>query len=289
MVQRVRADLHGHAVAYAHLPGAGTPLLLVHGVGSSLDTWEALPERLAAAGREVVALDLLGHGESGPGNGDYSLGANASVIRDLLDHLDIPRVHLVGHSLGGGVAMQFAYQFPERVESLTLVSSGGLGAEVSGALRAASLPGSERVLRLLTRPGMLDALVRGGNTLTALGVTRSTLSPRTVAKFARLQDERRLTGFVATVRSVVGPEGQRVSALDKLDSVDPTRVLIVWGDADPMLPMHHGQRATELLPGSRLVVVPGAGHHPHNDAPDTVLDALLAHVATVERRDALVS
>lgn len=284
MTDRRIAHLPGHSVAYAWLPGAGTPLLLVHGVGSSLDTWDDLPERLAAAGHSVVAVDLLGHGESGPGNGDYSLGANASAIRDLLDHLGIDRVHIVGHSLGGGVSMQFAYQFPGRIDSLVLISSGGLGEEVSAGLRAATLPGAETVLRTITSPGMLRAIVGGGRALQALGVTSSTLTPRTVAKFERLQDPRRLTGFLATVRSVVGPEGQRVSALDKLGVVDPSRVLVIWGDADPMVPMEHGRHACDLLPGSRFMVVPGAGHHPHNDDPDAVLAALLTHVATVERQ-----
>ena len=282
MTTRRSVSLHGHTVAYVHLDGPGVPVLLVHGVGSSLDTWEDIPQRLADAGHPVVALDLLGHGESGPGNGDYSLGSNASVIRDLLDHLDIPRVHLVGHSLGGGVALQFGYQFPGRVHSLTLISSGGLGTEVSAGLRAASLPGSPWVLRTITRPGVIDLAVRGSRALTTLGVTRAPISARAVAKLQRLQDPRRLTGFVSTVRSVVGPEGQRVSALDKLEVVDPSRVLIMWGDADPMLPMAHGENATDLLPGSRLLIVPGAGHHPHNDAPEMVLGALLAHLAAAD-------
>jgi pimeloyl-ACP methyl ester carboxylesterase len=279
MTDRQKVELYGHEIAYVSLPGDGVPMLLVHGVGSSIDTWGDIPQRLADAGRAVVAIDLLGHGESGHGNGDYSLGANASAMRDLLDHLGIERVHLVGHSLGGGVSLQFGYQFPERVESLALISSGGLGTDVGMPLRAASLPGSEIVLRAATRPGIIRAMARAGTALSRFGVEPAVLSDRALSKLEHMQDEQRLQAFVATVRSVVGPDGQRVSALKKLGKVDPSRVLIVWGDQDPMLPMQHGLDAAELLPGCRVVLVPGAEHHPHTHAPELVTAELLAHVA----------
>jgi len=280
---RTKIELYGHEVAYLALPGEGTPLLLVHGVGSSIDTWGDIPQRLSAAGRAVVAVDLLGHGESGHGNGDFSLGANASAMRDLLDHLGMERAHLVGHSLGGGVSLQFAYQFPERVESLVLVSSGGLGSDVGLPLRAASLPGSEIVLRAATAPRVVRTLAWAGRALARHGKQADALSPRAVGKLEELRDERRLAAFLATVRSVVGPDGQRVSALTKMGRVDPRRVLIIWGDADPMLPMQHGLDAAGVLPGSRFVIVPGAAHHPHTDAPDLVTAELLAHAAVHDR------
>lgn len=280
---RTTVELYGHEIAYLALPGEGVPLLLVHGVGSSIDTWGDIPERLAAAGRAVVAVDLLGHGESGHGNGDYSLGANASALRDLLDHLGYERAHLVGHSLGGGVSLQFSYQFPERVESLTLISSGGLGTHVGLPLRAASLPGSEIVLRAATGPRVVSTMAWAGRLLARHGRQADALSPRAVGKLEELRDEKRLAAFVATVRSVVGPEGQRVSALGKLGKVDPRRVLILWGDADPMLPLQHGIDAAGLLHGSRFVIVPGAAHHPHTDAPELVVDELLAHTSAHRR------
>ena len=265
------ATLHGDDLAYEFHQGTGTPLLLVHGVGSSTKTWSDVLVRLLDAGRTVVAIDLLGHGESGHGNGDFSLGSNASRIRDLLDHLGMDRVHVVGHSLGGGVSLQFQYQFPDRVESLTLISSGGLGAEVSAGLRAASLPGSEVVFRALVSDRVLGWLNRGST------------SPRIVEKLQLLQDESRRRAFLATVRSVVGPQGQLVRATDKFDAVtDPATVLIIWGDADTTLPMAHGVSAHEMLPGSGFVVVPGAGHHPHVDAPDLVGESILRHVLEVD-------
>ena len=133
-------ELHGHPVTY-HLMGSGSPIVLIHGITSSSRTWRAVMHGLAER-HTVVAPDLLGHGRSGKPRGDYSLGAYASGVRDLLAVLGIPRVTVVGHSLGGGIAMQFAYQFPDRLERLVLVDSGGLGEEVSLVLRVATLPGA---------------------------------------------------------------------------------------------------------------------------------------------------
>ncbi|MFN8184556.1 MAG: alpha/beta fold hydrolase [Candidatus Nanopelagicales bacterium] len=275
--------LHGDDLAYERHEGTGTPLLLVHGVGSSTATWSDLIVRLRDAGRTVVAVDLLGHGESGHGNGDFSLGSNASRLRDLLDHLGIDRVHLVGHSLGGGVAMQFQYQFPQRVQSMTLISSGGLGAEVSLGLRAASLPGSEVVFRMISSERGLTWVQRATRGLVATGGMTAGMADKTIAKLRRLRDDRRRKAFLATVRSVVGPQGQLVRATDRFGAVrDPSTVLIIWGDADATVPMSHGVQAHELLPGSRFVAVPGAGHHPHVDAPDLVGESILRHVLAVE-------
>lgn len=279
-LRRRTAALPGHTLAYVELPGEGVPLVLLHGVGSSIDTWGDVPQRLAEHGRAVVAVDLLGHGGSDTGNGDFSLGAHASAVRDLLDHLGHRgRVHLVGHSLGGGVALQLAYQFPDRVESMTLISSGGLGSDVGVPLRAASLPGSELVLRLASSERVVSLARRSTRWLQRLSIDAEVLSPHALEKLEVLRDERRRRAFLSTVRSVVGPDGQRVSALQKMGGLDPERVLIVWGDRDPMLPIEHGRAAAAMLPGSRFVVVPGAAHHPHTYDPDTVTAELLAHTA----------
>ncbi len=277
-LRRRTAVLPGHTLAYVEARGTGLPLVMLHGVGSSIDTWGDIPQRLAAAGRTVVAVDLLGHGGSDHGNGDFSLGAHASAVRDLLDHLDHRgRVHLVGHSLGGGVALQFAYQFPERVESMTLVSSGGLGRDVGLPLRAASLPGSELVLRAVSSERVVRLARRSTEWLRRLSLDAEVLSPHALEKLEVLRDSHRRRAFLSTVRSVVGPDGQRVSALQKMGGLDPERVLIVWGDRDPMLPVEHGRAVAAMLPGSRFVLVPGASHHPHTFDPELVAAELLAH------------
>lgn len=279
---RREVDLHGLRLAYADSPGTGTPILLVHGVGSSIDSWVDVGESLAAAGRHVIAVDLIGHGASNSGNGDFSLGANASAIRDLLDALQIDRVHLIGHSYGGGVSLQFTYQFPERVASLVLMSSGGLGSDVHFGLRAASLPGSEMVLRAAVSTRVVNSLHWTRSALGKVGLRHRGVSERTLTKLQRLQDEGRLEGFVSTVRGVIGLEGQRVQAVDRLAKLRPQHVLIIWGDADAMLPIEHGRRAHELVPGSHFVEIADAGHHPHDDAPDRVFLEILGHLARVE-------
>src|SRR5438105_10723809 len=160
--------LHGHHVRYRQ-EGWGPVILLIHGITGSSDTWDGVIEPLAER-YTVVAPDLLGHGESAKPRGDYSLGAYASGVRDLLQAIGHDRTTVVGHSLGGGVAMQFAYQFPERCERLVLVSSGGLGREVHMLLRAAALPGSEFVLPLLAAPGLIARLDTVGAFLSRLGL-----------------------------------------------------------------------------------------------------------------------
>src|SRR5947207_3212334 len=143
-------ELHGHRVIY-RIAGDGPPVVLIHGMVNSSKHWERVALRLADR-YTVIAPDLLGHGDSAAVRGDYSLGAHAASIRDLLAVIGIDRATVVGHSLGGGVAMQFFYQFPQRVDRLVLVSSGGLGHEVSPLLRSAALPGVEAALWLAAHP-----------------------------------------------------------------------------------------------------------------------------------------
>jgi len=254
----------------------------VHGVGSSIDTWSEVYSRLTQTGRSVVAVDLFGHGKSGSGNGDYSLGANATMLRDVLNFLDIDQVHLVGHSLGGGVSMQMFYQYPERITSLTLIASGGLGIEVGMSLRAATLPGSELVIRVISRPEVTSTLKSVVGVLGVFGVRRHGFDDRLIQTLQDLQDEEKLSGFVNTLRSVIGIRGQRVSALNRLALVNPERTLIIWGDRDPMLPPAHGYALHELLPGSRIVIVPNGGHDPHGDSPELVFNELVDHIERAE-------
>src|SRR5690242_2409281 len=156
-------ELHGHRVIY-RIAGDGPPVVLVHGMVNSSRHWEKVALRLAER-YTVVAPDLLGHGDSAAVRGDYSLGAHACSIRDLLTTIGIERATVVGHSLGGGIAMQFFYQFPQRVQRLALISSGGLGREVSPMLRTAALPGVSALLAATIQPRMLAALRAGGRRL----------------------------------------------------------------------------------------------------------------------------
>jgi pimeloyl-ACP methyl ester carboxylesterase len=160
--------LHGNRYAYRQA-GAGPVVVLIHGITSDSTTWAQVMPGLAKH-FTVIAPDLLGHGGSAKPTGDYSLGAHASLVRDILQELGHDRATFVGHSLGGGIVMQMAYQFPERCERLALVDSGGLGREVSLLLRAATLPGAEYVLPVLTNRRLLDAGRMMGRVMGAVGL-----------------------------------------------------------------------------------------------------------------------
>ena len=273
-------DLHGHPVTY-HQVGRGPAVLLIHGITSSSRTWRTVMPALAEH-HTVVAPDLLGHGRSAKPRGDYSLGGYASGLRDLMVALEIPSATVVGHSLGGGVAMQFAYQFPERVERLVLVDSGGLGSEVSLVLRAATLPGAEYVLPLLASGPLRGAGAALGSVLGRVGL-RASADVRGMAEgFESLGDGAARRAFVHTARSVIDPAGQRVDATDRLYLAEHVPSLIVWGDRDRMIPVQHGRDAHELMPGSRLEVFPGAGHFPFNDDPERFVAVLADFIATTQ-------
>ena len=217
----------------------------------------------APAGQALhrVAPDLLGHGQSAKPRGDYSLGAYASGVRDLLVALGHERATVVGHSLGGGVAMQLAYQFPERCERLVLVGSGGLGREVSLLLRAATLPGSEFVLPVLTHPGC------SGPAAPSTASYRFGLELRTDIKemargHATLADREARSAFVHTLRTIVDPGGQRVNATGRLYLAEHVPFLLIWGARDPIIPLEHGRRRTRRCRAASSWSSPGRATSP---------------------------
>jgi pimeloyl-ACP methyl ester carboxylesterase len=264
-IERVEVSLHGHRVNF-NIAGQGPAVVLIHGVAGRAGQWDQVMELLAER-HTVVAPDLLGHGDSAKPRGDYSLGAHASGIRDLLVGLDIERATVVGHSLGGGIAMQFAYQFPERCARLVLVSSGGLGEDVHLLLRAATLPGSELVLPVLAHPRVVGVAALIPHVLGRLG-----LRPRTdLAEMARgyrsLSNAEARAAFIQTLRAVIDPTGQRINASDRLYLASRMPSLILWGDRDRIIPAKHGRLAHEGMPESRLELFDDAGHFPHLDDP----------------------
>lgn len=272
--------LHGHRVRY-RAAGDGPLLVLLHGIAGSSSTWEEVGGWLER-GHRVVAPDLLGHGESAKPRGDYSLGSYANLVRDLLGALGDERATLVGHSLGGGVAMQFAYQFPERCERLVLVSSGGLGREVHRLLRSAALPGAEVVLPMLCSRVTRSAVGGATHWLGRLGLRAGPDLEEVWRGFVSLGDADTRRAFLDTVRGVIDVGGQRVSASDRLYLAEELPILIVWGERDPLIPAAHGQVAHERLPGSRLEIFPGAGHFPHRDDPRRFVNLLSDFVATTK-------
>jgi pimeloyl-ACP methyl ester carboxylesterase len=258
------AELHGREISYLG-GGEGPVLLMIHGIAVSSEHWRDVLEPLADK-HTVIAPDLPGHGMSGGGPGDYSLGNLATGLRDLLLSLGHERATLVGHSLGGGIAMQFAYQFPEMVERLVLVSSGGLGPEVSPVLRAAALPGADLFIAATASMGEKagSAITRG---MAAVGMRPGPDVAEVARGYAALAEPQRRKAFLATLRSVVGTKGQQVSASDRLYLAEEVPVLIVWGARDPIIPARHGEEAHRMLPGSQLEIFEGAGHLPQVEQP----------------------
>lgn len=267
----VKAEiLHGRAVSYVEA-GDGPVLLLIHGMGGSSENWRAVIEPLAR-NHTVIVPNLPGHGESGPSGGDYSVGGLAAGLRDLLLILGHRRATLVGHSLGGGIAMQFAYQFPEILERLVLVSSGGLGPEVSPLLRAAALPGAGPFIAA-TAP-LLRPLATRLQRAEGGGRPPNTDLAEVAHGYALLSDPQRRAAFLSTVRSVIGIGGQTVSATDRLYLAEAVPVLIVWGARDRLVPAHHAEHAHREIRGSRLEVFEDAGHLPQLEEPSRFVEAL---------------
>ena len=223
----------------------------------------------------VIAPDLIGHGASAKPRGDYSLGAHASTVRDLLLALGHQRATIVGHSLGGGIAMQFSYQFPERCERLVLVDSGGLGRDVTPLLRAATLPGSELVLPLLAATRLLDAGRFAGRALGTIGLHARTDFEEIARGHATLADGEARAAFLHTLRAVVEPGGQRVDASSRLYLTEHVPFLLIWGERDSIIPVAHAYTAHAQLPSSRLEVFADSGHFPQLDEPERFLDVLL--------------
>jgi pimeloyl-ACP methyl ester carboxylesterase len=268
--------VHGHEVRYAQAGNEGPVVVLVHGIASRAAQWQHVMTVLGDRYR-VLAPDLLGHGLSAKPRGDYSLGAQACGVRDLLATLGHDRVSLVGHSLGGGIAMQFAYQFPERVERLALISSGGLGREVSVFLRAATLPGSELVLPLLAGSWVRAT---GRRLDRAVGRYVPAGLHEALVGFGSLGDAPTRSAFVHTARSVIDIGGQRVDGRDRLYLAEYLPLLVVWGARDAILPVAHGRALAAQLPSARYVEFPGCGHFPHLAEPRRLADVLDDWLAT---------
>jgi pimeloyl-ACP methyl ester carboxylesterase len=275
--------IHGHRVGF-RTAGHGPVVVLVHGMAGSSATWRHVAPVLAQR-FTVVAPDLLGHGESAKPRGDYSVSAQANFLRDMLTALGHERATVVGQSFGGGVAMQFAYQFPEQCERLVLVSSGGLGREVSWLLRGLSAPGVEHVFPIVCSPAVRDAIGRVAGVLGRLGVRAAPVTEEMWLGFAALATRDAQIAFFRTLRSVIDLGGQTVAANDRLYLAANLPTLIMWGARDTLIPVSHARAAADAIPGSRLVVFEDTGHFPHCEAPERFLDVLVDFVdSTVPAR-----
>lgn len=263
--------VHGYRRAY-RMAGAGPAILFVHGISDNSATWLELLPALAQH-YTVIAPDLLGHGESDKPRADYAAGAYACGMRDLLSVLDVERVTVVGHSLGAGVAMQFAYQFPERCERLVLVASGGVGRGVHPLLRAAAAPGSELVMPLITSApvqGFVRAMLPLAQRILDVGPDVDYVWDR----YKALRDPAAREAFLRTLRSVVDARGQVVTMLDRCYLTKGMPTLVIWGAKDRIVPAGHAQLAKAAMPTARLEIFEEAGHFPHHSDPGRFLRVL---------------
>lgn len=258
--------VHGYRRAYRRV-GQGPALLLIHGLGCDSSTWDDVIDALAER-FTVIAPDLLGHGESDKPDADYSVGGYANGMRDLLTVLGVDKVTVVGHSFGGGVAMQFAYQFPERTERVVLVASGGLGREVSPLIRALTLPGSPLALRVLTARPWRPVVKRGLESLSLVGVA-ATRDLGEVAKiYETLADPASRRALRRLTSNVLDWRGQYVTMTDRTYLAQLMPVLVLWGRQDHVIPVSHADHAAAHSL-SDVRVLEDAGHFPHRDHPRT--------------------
>jgi pimeloyl-ACP methyl ester carboxylesterase len=279
--------LHGHTFHY-RMAGSGPTLVLLHGVTCSSETWEEIIPPLAKH-FTVIAPDLLGHGQSAKPSTEYSPGAYAAFVRDLLVGLERTRVTLVGHSLGGGVAMQFSYLFPEMIERMVLVSAGGLGRELHGLLRMAALPGADVVLPLVAAERLRGLVDRGLGLLGKMGLRAGTDAREMWRGFGTFVDADTRRAFFHTMRTVIDAGGQRAVATDRLYLASHMPTLIVWGEKDPIIPASHAETAHRHIEGSRLEIFAGAGHFPYLDSPFRFVSVLTDFIRSTEpaRTDAV--
>lgn len=275
-------ELHGDSVAYRD-EGDGEALLLIHGMAASSESWRSVLPQLSKKYR-VIAPDLLGHGQSAkPRFSDYSLGAFAVWLRDLLDELGVSQATVVGHSLGGGVAMQFVYQHPDYVKRLVLISSGGLGPDVGLILRLLSAPGAELVLPVVAPQFVLTAGNKLRSWLSAAGIQ----SPRGAemwSAYSSLSDPATRQSFLRTLRSVVDYHGQAVSAVSKLGLRTHLPIMAIWGERDDIIPVDHAHAAHEVRPDVRLELLPNVGHFAQVEAPNNVVELIEDFIATTDVR-----
>jgi pimeloyl-ACP methyl ester carboxylesterase len=277
--------IHGYRRAY-RIAGSGPAILLIHGIGDNSSTWHTVQSKLAQR-FTVIAPDLLGHGKSDKPRADYSVAAYANGMRDLLSILEIDRVTVIGHSLGGGVAMQFCYQFPQLVERLVLVSTGGVTKDVNFVLRLASLPMGSEAMALLRLPFAQGAVQLAGRIAGALlgarGVARDL--PDVLRILSELPEPTASAAFSRTLRAVVDWRGQVVTMLDRCYLTKSVPVQLVWGDEDTVIPAAHAEMAHAAMPGSELEVFEHSGHFPFHDDPDRFVEVVGRFIDSTEPAD----
>lgn len=263
--------IHGYIRAF-RMAGEGPPLLLIHGLGCDSSTWDPVFDELAKS-HTVIAPDLLGHGASDKPRGDYSVAGYANGMRDLLTVLGISKVTVVGHSFGGGVGGQFAYQYPEMIERLVLVDAGGMGPDVTPLIRFLSVPGSSTALAVAASAPLRPIIAGGMTLLSRLGLPITHDLDEVAKVYRTLGDPASRRAVQSLVRHVVDWRGVFITMADRHYLLERVPVLIIWGEHDFVVPMSHARRAASD-PMRDVVVIDDAGHFPFRDEPETFVELI---------------
>lgn len=264
--------IHGHRRAY-RMKGSGPALLLLHGMACDSTTWAPVIDELAEH-FTVIAPDLLGHGESDKPNADYSLGGFANGMRDLLTVLGIAQATVVGHSFGGGIAMQFAYQFPERTERIILVSTGGLGPEVTPLIRLITLPGAGLVTRAITAKPIRPIVASTFRSMSQLPLMVFRDFNEIADVYEKLADPAQTLAIQRLARTVLDWRGQFVTMRDRAYLTKLMPVMLIWGHDDLVLPVNHAQNLP-MMSTSEVHIFEHAGHFPHKDHPEAFIKLVI--------------
>ncbi|MBM9461727.1 alpha/beta fold hydrolase [Nocardioides sp. zg-536] len=275
--------LHGKRRAYLKA-GRGPALLLLHGLGCDHTTWLPVIDELAKR-YTVIAPDFLGHGASDKPRADYSVAGYANGMRDLLTVLGIDKATVVGHSFGGGVALQFGYQFPERTQRIVVVATGGFGPEVTPFIKLIQAPGWSAAMGVLTLPGIRHLELAAMRTAAQLpGPARKYV--RDLGEVAAIvdswKDRRTRYAIRHLVRAVIDWRGQVVTIADRAYLTEVMPIAVVWGRDDQVIPVRHASIAAFLAPQAHVEVIPDSGHFPHKDHPEQFVAILNEFIATTE-------
>ncbi len=272
--------IHGHRRAYVKT-GTGPALLLLHGLGCDHSTWTPVIAQLAKR-YTVIAPDLLGHGDSAKPRADYSVGGYANGMRDLLTVLGIEVVTVVGHSLGGGVAMQFAYQFPERTARMILLAPGGIGPEVTRAIRLLTVPGAEAFLSLVTLPGVRHVGEAALRVLSRTHVQHTRDLDEVADIYHSFKDRHARAAVRHVIRAAIDWKGQVITMADRAYLTAAMPMCVIWGSDDAVIPVRHAAIAQEIAPAARVEVIANAGHFPHKDHPERVVKIMNDFIRATE-------
>jgi pimeloyl-ACP methyl ester carboxylesterase len=252
--------------------GEGPPVVFFHGIGASSYAWRlTLPALLPYF--TVYAPDMLGCGESDKPAIDYSITALATYAAAFMDAVGLDRAHIIGHSLGGGVALQLSALHPDRIDRLALVASGGIGRDLHWLLRMTTLPGAQGVLGMLAHPNA--RLTQATRALERRRFRRLQVeydNAPTVLDRLRARDSRQ--AFLRMLRGVSDLSGQKISAIEHLATLT-CPALIIWGGRDRTIPVAHARLALAALPSAHLDILPDCFHRPQIEAPGAFNAALL--------------